>query len=95
MAKDELQLRFHGGKQQRYFSDRRELLECILRIGGQSPDPIFEVWRQDAPVVLADGRSGGRTYSLAEVIDLSRERSLEELASELESLRLANGASHG
>ena len=44
MGNAELQLRFDEGRQQRYFSDRRGLLECVLRVGAQSPHPRFEVF---------------------------------------------------
>ena len=80
----ELQLRFDEGHQQRYFSDRRALLECVLRVASQSPHPRFEIWGEGPPVRLADGRSGGRRYELKEVLDLGadgvRERILAELS---------------
>lgn len=82
----QFQLRFDGGHQQRYFSERRGLLECVLRVTGQSPDPRFEVWREGAPVRLADGREAGKRYELAEVLDLSESGTRERLIEELESL---------
>lgn len=81
---EEFQLRFDGGHQQRYFSDRRSLLECVLRVSTQSPDPRFEVWGQGEPVLLAGGREAGRRFEMKEVLDLSkagvRDRVMAELA---------------
>jgi hypothetical protein len=83
-GEDELQLRFDEGHQQRYFTDRRSLLECVLRVASQSPHPRFEIWGEGPPVRLADGRAAGRRYELKEVLDLRaegvRERILEELS---------------
>jgi len=56
---ESLQLRFDAGHQQRYFSDRRSLLECVLWVSRQSPHPRFEIWREGAPVRLAGGRLAG------------------------------------
>ena len=67
------------------------MLECVLRISGQSPDPVFEVWAEDSPVMLADGRMGGKRYSLREVLDLSEESCLERLTAELQSRRHESG----
>jgi hypothetical protein len=84
MREGELQLRFDEGHQQRYFADRRSLLECVLRVASQSPHPSFEIWGEGKPVRLADGRYAGRRFELQEVLDLSdesvRERVVEELA---------------
>jgi len=85
MTAGELQLRFDGGHQQRYFSERRGLVECILRVSAQSPDPRFEVWRQGEPVLLADGREAGKRFELDEVLDLSDENVKKRLLAELES----------
>lgn len=82
----EWQLRFDKGKQQRYFADRRDLLECVLRVGGQSPDPLFEVWREGEPVRLADGRSAGKRFELVEVFDLTDSATREHVASEFQTL---------
>lgn len=79
-------MRFDGGRQQRYFSDRRELLECVLRVGAQSPDPRFEVWGEGRPVLLADGREGGKRFELFEVLDLSQTGLRERLETELRAL---------
>jgi hypothetical protein len=82
----ELQLRFDEGRQQRYFSDRRDLLECVLRVGAQSPHPRFEVWGEGEPVLLADGREAGKRFELFEVLDLSEDGLRERLAEELRAL---------
>ena len=86
----ELQLRFDGGRQQRYFSDRRDLLECVLRVSAQSPDPRFEVWTEGKPVRLADGRVAGKRFELFEVLDLSEDGMRDRLATELSELRGAD-----
>lgn len=91
MSSEELQLRFDGGHQQRYFSDRRALLQSVLRISAQSPDPLFEVWGEGEPVLLADGRRAGRRFELLEVLDFRREGLRERLSEELASLRGAAG----
>ena len=90
MGNAELQLRFDEGRQQRYFSDRRDLLECVLRVGAQSPHPRFEVWGQGAPVLLADGREAGKRFELFEVLDLSEDGMRDRLAIELRELRGAD-----
>jgi hypothetical protein len=82
----ELQLRFDEGRQQRYFSDRRDLIECVLRVSAQSPHPRFEVWGEGDPVVLADGREAGKRFELFEVWDLSEVGQRERLADELQAL---------
>ena len=80
----ELQLRFDEGHQQRYFSDRRSLLQCVLRVASQSPHPRFEIWGEGPPVRRADGRVAGRRFELKEVLDLRedgvRDRVVEELS---------------
>ena len=86
MGNAELQLRFDEGRQQRYFSDRRDLIECVLRVGAQSPHPRFEVWGEGEPVVLSDGREAGKRFELREVLDLSEEGQRERLAEELHAL---------
>jgi hypothetical protein len=85
-AAGRFQLRFDGGHQQRYFAERREVLECVLRVSAQSPDPRFEVWREGAPVRLADGSEAGTRFELAEVIDLSEDGGRERIIDELEAL---------
>ncbi len=86
MGTGRFQLRFDGGHQQRYFSERRGLLECVLRVSTQSPDPHFEVWKEGAAVLLADGREAGKRYELDEVLDLSQEGTRERVVAELEVL---------
>ena len=63
MREGELQLRFDEGHQQRYFVDRRALLECVVRVASQSPHPRFEIWGEGEPMRLADGRSAGGASS--------------------------------
>jgi hypothetical protein len=93
MTRGEWQLRFDWGRQQRYFSDRRALLECVERVSRQSPDPRFEVWSEGKPVVLADGREAGRRFELVEVLDLRESSVRERLKTELEALRQEGDAS--
>ena len=89
MREGELQLRFDEGHQQRYFADRRSLLECILRVAAQSPHPRFEIWGEGEPMRLADGRSAGRRFELKEVVDLSDEKARERVVTELSALEHA------
>jgi hypothetical protein len=91
MSGSRFQLRFDAGHQQRYFSDRRSLLECVLRVSRQSPDPRFEIWREGAPVRLSDGRLAGKRYELAEVLDLSEQGQRERLAAEVQALQAKGG----
>jgi hypothetical protein len=84
---EQWQLRFDWGRQQRYFSDRRALLECVERVSRHSPDPRFEVWTEGRPVLLADGRQAGRRYELVEVLDLQDSSVRERLKAELIALR--------
>jgi hypothetical protein len=79
----ELQLRFDEGHQQRYFSDRQSLLECVLRVASQSPHPRFEIWGEGPPVRRADGRVAGRRFELKEVLDLREEGVRERVVGEL------------
>jgi hypothetical protein len=79
----ELQLRFDDGHQQRYFSDRRALLECVLRVAAQSPYPRFEVWGEGKPVLMGDGSVAGKRFELVEVLDLREDGVGERLAREL------------
>jgi hypothetical protein len=87
----ELQLRFDEGHQQRYFSSRRDLLECVLRVGAQSPHPRFEVWGQGKPVLLADGREAGKRFELIEVLDLTQEGTRERVEDELAGYQTSGG----
>ena len=81
-----LQLRFDEGHQQRYFSTRRELLECVVRVGAQSPHPRFEVWGEGRPVLKSDGSIAGKRFELLEVLDLRQDGVGERVASELSTL---------
>jgi hypothetical protein len=83
VRESDLQLRFDEGHQQRYFADRRSLLECVLRVASQSPHPRFEIWGEGEPMRMADGRSAGRRFELKEVLDLSDETVRERVETEL------------
>ena len=76
------QVLFDGGHQQRYLPDRAAVLRYVLGVAAQAASLRFEVY-ESAPVRLADGSDGGRQYSLAEVIDLSRPGEAERLREEL------------
>jgi hypothetical protein len=89
----ELQLRFDDGHQQRYFSDRRALLQCVLRVAAQSADPRFEIWAPGDPVRLADGREAGKRFELKEVLDLNHQPAREQVAAELNALERAEDTS--
>ena len=82
------QLCFDDGHQQRYLPDRQAVLRYVLAIGPKAASKRFEVYAESEPVTLADGRAGGRTFALAEVIDLSCPGETERLQAEL--FRLAN-----
>jgi hypothetical protein len=82
------QLCFDDGHQQRYLPDRRAVLRYVLAIGRKAASKRFEVYAESEPVTLADGQPGGRTFALAEVIDLSRPGEAERLQAEL--FQLAN-----
>lgn len=79
----EWQVRFDGGHQQRYLPDRAAVLRYVLAVGPRAASRRFEVFAEDAPVLMSDGSPGGRTFSLAEVIDLSRPGEIERLRAEL------------
>ena len=91
MREGGLQLRFDDGHQQRYFADRRALLECVVRVASQSPHPLFEVWGEGEPIRLADGRSAGRRFELQEVLDLSDESVRAQVVGELEAFERDRG----
>lgn len=86
MSDEALQLRFDDGHQQRYFSNRRDLLESVLWFSRQSPDPRFEVWEEGEPVLLADGRKAGKRFELREVLDLRKDGVRDSIQAEFESL---------
>jgi hypothetical protein len=79
----EWQLRFDGGRQQRYLPDRAAVLRYVLAVGPHAASPRFEVFAEAGPVRLADGSDGGRQFTLVEVIDLSRPEEAERLRAEL------------
>jgi hypothetical protein len=91
------QLRFDGGRQQRYLPDRRSVLRYVLAIGGQAQVPVFEIWGEDEPVRLADGRAAGRRFVRVEVIDLRVEGAGERVRAELARLAGTGGpeGAHG
>ena len=79
------QLRFDRGRQQRYLPDRASVLRYVLAIGPKAGDSRFEIWAEGEPVRLADGSPGGRSFELAEVIDVSSPGSYERLRADLEA----------
>ena len=80
------QLCFDDGHQQRYLPDRQAVLRYVLAIGPRSASTRFEVFTETAPVRLADGSPGGRTYALVEVIDLAVAGERDRLTAELAEL---------
>jgi hypothetical protein len=90
------QICFDDGHQQRYLPDRQAVLRYVLAIGPKAASKRFEVYTEAAPVLLSDGTPGGRTFSLAEVIDLGRPHEAERLRAELAALESkAGGAASG
>lgn len=85
------QLRFDGGHQQRYMPDRRSVLRYVLDVGPRSLDARFEVWREGAPLRLADGSDGGRHFELVEVLDLREPGVRDRIVAELEHPSEAGG----
>jgi hypothetical protein len=79
------QLRFDGGRQQRYLPDRRSVLRYVMQIGPRAADTRFEVWTEGAPVRLSDGTPGGRTFELAEVIDVGVPGAYARLRADLDA----------
>ncbi|HYB18623.1 MAG TPA: hypothetical protein VEF71_24590 [Streptosporangiaceae bacterium] len=79
----EWQVRFDGGRQQRYLADRTAVLRYVLAVGPHAAGPRFEVFAEAGPVRLADGSDGGRQFTLVEVIDLSHPGEAERLRAEL------------
>jgi hypothetical protein len=79
------QLRFDRGRQQRYLPDRESVLRYVLAIGPKAGDSRFEIWAEGKPVRLSDGSPGGRSFELAEVIDVGEPGSYERLRAELDS----------
>jgi hypothetical protein len=84
MPSDAWQVRFDGGRQQRYLPDRAAVLRYVLAVGPRAASPRFEVFADAGPVRLADGSAAGRRFGLIEVIDLSRPGEAERLREELD-----------
>jgi hypothetical protein len=80
------QICFDDGHQQRYLPDRQAVLRYVLAIGPKAASKRFEVFTEAPPVLLGDGTPGGRTFTLAEVIDLARPGETERLQAELAAL---------
>lgn len=80
------QLRFDGGHQQRYLSDRAAVLRYVLAIAPHAASTRFEVYTEAEPVLLADGSAGGRQFAFAEVIDLANPGEADRLRAELAAL---------
>ena len=90
------QICFDDGHQQRYLPDRQAVLRYVLAIGPKAASKRFEVFTEATPVLLSDGTPGGRTFSLAEVIDLGRPGETERLRAELAALESkSDGAASG
>ncbi|HEY7015130.1 MAG TPA: hypothetical protein VH480_20370 [Streptosporangiaceae bacterium] len=85
------QVRFDGGRQQRYLADREAVLRYVLAVGPHAASQRFEVFAEGEPVRLADGTPGGRRFTLAEVIDLGRPGEAGRLRRELEALAAGGG----
>jgi hypothetical protein len=89
------QICFDDGHQQRYLPDRQAVLRYVLAIGPKAASKRFEVFTEAPPVLLGDGTPGGRTFALAEVIDLARPGETERLQAELAELAALDAASAG
>ncbi|HEX6469997.1 MAG TPA: hypothetical protein VF069_12945 [Streptosporangiaceae bacterium] len=81
------QLRFDGGRQQRYLPDRAAVLRAVLSIGPRAADPRFEVWAEGEPLLLADGSPGGRRFELTGVLDVSSPGEYDRIRAELDAER--------
>ena len=87
MEKDgQWQVRFDGGRQQRYLADRAAVLRYVLAVAPHAASSRFEVYAETEPVRLADGSPGGRQFALAEVIDLAGPGEAGRLRAELQAL---------
>src|SRR5262245_50020810 len=86
-------LRFDGGRQQRYLTDRREVLRYVLDIGRQSRDPRVEAWAETEPPRRFGGTAvaAGRTFTRVEVFDLSRPEVRSRIRAELDELSEGRG----
>ncbi|HWG62566.1 MAG TPA: hypothetical protein VG253_12710 [Streptosporangiaceae bacterium] len=88
---EQWQIRFDDGHQQRYLPDRQAVLRYVLAIGPKAGSKRFEIFERSAPVQLANGSSGGRSYALVEVIDLGKPGESERLTAELSALTGSGG----
>jgi hypothetical protein len=77
------QVRFDGGHQQRYLADRAAVLRYVLAVAPHAASSRFELYAEAEPLLLADGSSGGRQFTLAEAIDLSQPGEADRLRQEL------------
>jgi hypothetical protein len=82
----ERQVRFDGGRQQRYLPGRAAALRYVLAVGPRAASGRFELFAETEPVRLADGSPGGRRFALAEVIDLAQPGEADRLRDELRAL---------
>jgi hypothetical protein len=89
----EWQVRFDGGRQQRYMPDRAAVLRYVLAVAPRAASRKFEVYAEREPVVLADGSPGGRSFALAEVIDLAVPGVEQRLRAELARISGPGGVS--
>jgi hypothetical protein len=89
---DRWQVRFDGGRQQRYLTDREAVLRYVLAVGPHAASQRFEVFAEGEPIRLADGTPGGRRFTLAEVIDLGRPGETDRLRRELATLAAGGGS---
>jgi hypothetical protein len=71
------QVVFDDGRQQRYLPDRQSVVRYVLAVGPRAASPRFEVF------AASEVAAGGRTFTLAEVIDLARPGEIDRLRAEL------------
>jgi len=86
---DHWQIRFDHGHQQRYLPDRQAVLRYVLAIAPRAASQRFEVFTETPPAPQAGPRPAGRSFALAEVIDLSRPGEADRLRAELAALAAA------
>jgi hypothetical protein len=71
------QVVFDDGRQQRYLPDRQSVVRYVLAVGPRAASSRFEVF------TATEVPAGGRTFTLAEVIDLARPGEIDRLRAEL------------
>jgi hypothetical protein len=71
------QVVFDDGHQQRYLPDRQSVVRYVLAVGPRAASTRFEVFTS------RPAAAGGRTFALAEVIDLARPGEIDRLRAEL------------